>query len=68
MTHGTQIVNLIRLHVGNDGNKIGSIAQVTIVEEELDSRIVTVAVDVIDAARVEGGRTTDDAMDLKLVS
>ena len=64
MTHGTQIINFIRLHIRDDCNKISSIAQVTIVEEKLDSRIVTVAVDVIDAARVEGGGTTDDAMNL----
>ena len=33
MTHSTQVVNLIRLNVGNDGNKIGSIAQVTVVQK-----------------------------------
>eukprot|EP00581_Thalassiosira_minuscula_P028288 CAMPEP_0183751564 /NCGR_PEP_ID=MMETSP0739-20130205/1813_1 /TAXON_ID=385413 /ORGANISM="Thalassiosira miniscula, Strain CCMP1093" /LENGTH=78 /DNA_ID=CAMNT_0025987807 /DNA_START=51 /DNA_END=284 /DNA_ORIENTATION=+ len=63
MTHCTKVVNLIRLHIGNDGNKIGSVAQVTVVEEELDSSIVAVTVDVIDTSSVERGRTTDDAMD-----
>lgn len=64
MRHGAQVENLIRLHVGNDSNEIGGITQVTVVEEKLDARLVTVAVDVIDAASVEGRRTADDAMDL----
>ena len=62
--HGAQVKNLIRLHVSNDSNEIGGITQVTVVEEKLDARLVTVAVDVIDAASVEGRRTADDAMDL----
>lgn len=55
MTHGTQVVNLIRLDVGNDGNKIGSITQVTIVKEKLNASLVAVTVDVVDTTSVEGG-------------
>ena len=64
VTHGTKIVNLIGLRVGNNGDEIRGIAQVTVVEEKLDAGVVTVAVDVVDAAGVEGGGTTDDAVDL----
>lgn len=64
VTHGTQVVNLIRLDVGNDGNKIGSITQVTIVKEKLNASLVAVTVDVVDTTSVEGGWTTDDAVDL----
>ena len=53
VTHRPKIVNFIGLHIGNDGDEIGSIAQVTVVEEEFDSGFVTVAVDVVDAARVK---------------
>lgn len=66
VTHGTQVVNLIRLDVGNDGNKIGSITQVTIVKEKLNASLVAVTVDVVDTTSVEGGWTTDDAVDLLL--
>ena len=66
MTHGTQVVNLIRLDVGNDGNKIGSITQVTIVKEKLNASLVAVTVDVVDTTSVEGGGTTDDSVDLLL--
>ena len=55
MTHSTQVVNLSRLDVGNNGNEVGGIAQITIVEEELDSSFVAVTVDVVDTASVEGG-------------
>ena len=64
MTHGTQVVNLIGLRVGNDGNKVGGIAQISVVKEKLDSGFVTVAVDVVDTAGVEGGGTTNDSVDL----
>jgi hypothetical protein len=53
VTHGTQVVDFIGLHVGNNCNKIGSIAEITIVKEKLDASFMTVAVDVIDTAGVE---------------
>ena len=53
MTHSTQVVNFIRLHVSNDGNKIGSIAEITIVEEKLDTSFMTVTVDVINTSGVK---------------
>mmetsp|Transcript_32108 Transcript_32108/g.67312 ORF Transcript_32108/g.67312 Transcript_32108/m.67312 type:complete len:236 (-) Transcript_32108:172-879(-) len=62
VTHGTQIVNFIRLYIGDDCNEIGSIAQVTIMEEKLDSRVVTVAVNVIDAASIERRRATNNSV------
>ena len=33
--HGTEVVNLIGLHLGNDGDQVRGIAEVTIVEEKL---------------------------------
>jgi len=61
--HGAEVVDLIGLDVGDDGDEVGGVAEVTVVEEELDSALVAVAVDVVDAAGVEGRRTTDDAVD-----
>ena len=54
VTHGTQVVNLIGLDIGNDGNKVGGITQITVVKEELNSSFVAVTVDVVDTASVEG--------------
>lgn len=67
MTHGTQVVNLIGLDIGNNGDKVCGITQVTIVEEKLDTSFVTVTVDVVDTTSVERRRTTDDSMDLKSI-
>ena len=53
VTHGAQIENLIRLHICNDGNKVGSITQVAAVKEKFDSSVVTIVVDVIDSPSVE---------------
>jgi len=53
VTHSTQVVNFIGLNVGNNGNKIGSIAEITIVKEKLDTSFMTVTVDVINTAGVK---------------
>ena len=53
MTHGTQVVNFIGLHSGNNGDEVGGIAQVTVVQENLYGTVVTVTVNVVDTASVE---------------
>lgn len=53
MTHGTQVVDFIGLHVSNNCNKVGSITEITIVKEKLDTSFMAVTVDVIDTASVE---------------
>ena len=53
VTHGSKVIDLGGANVGDDGDKIGGIAKVTVVEEELDSGLVPVLVDVIDTASVE---------------
>mmetsp|Transcript_21097 Transcript_21097/g.50915 ORF Transcript_21097/g.50915 Transcript_21097/m.50915 type:complete len:248 (+) Transcript_21097:397-1140(+) len=60
--HGAQIVDFVGLDIGNDGDEVGGITQVAVVEEKLDSGLVAITVDVIDTARVEGGGTANDAM------
>jgi hypothetical protein len=62
--HGTEIVNLGRFACGNDIDKIGGIAQITVMQKELDARFVPIAINVINATRIETRRTTDNAMDL----
>ena len=44
---------------------VSGVAEVSIVKEELHSRLVPVLVDVVDATSVEGRGPTDDAMDLR---
>jgi hypothetical protein len=65
VTHGTQVVDFLRLDLGNDADKIGGVAQVTIMQKKLDSSIMTILVDVIDTSSVETRGTTDNTMDLK---
>lgn len=62
--HGSKVVDFIRAHISNDGNKIGGIAKISVVEEEFDAGLVPVLVDVINASGVEYGCATDDSVDL----
>jgi hypothetical protein len=55
VTHRTEVEDLVGLHIGNDGDEVGGVTKVAVVKEKLHSGLVTVAVDVIDAARVKGG-------------
>ena len=64
MGHGTKVVDLSGLDVGNDGDQVSGIAQVSVVKEDLHSCLVTVSVDVIDTTSVEARRTADDTMNL----
>ena len=67
MTHGSKIVDFVRLNLGDDGDEICGIAQVTIVKEQLDTGLVTILVDVIDTSSVETRGTTDDTVNLRCV-
>ena len=65
MTHRSKVVNFAWLDLGDDGNKIRSIAQVTIMKEQLYTCLVAILVDMVDASRVETRRTTDETVDLR---
>jgi hypothetical protein len=67
MRHGTKVVHLRGLYCGNDGNEIGGIAQVTIVQKQLDTCFMPIAVQMINAAGVETGGAADNAVDLCVV-
>jgi hypothetical protein len=64
VTHGSEVVNFGRLDLGNDSDEVRGIAKITIVQKQLHSRLVTIAVDVVNTPSVERGRTTDDSVDL----
>ena len=59
---GAQVVQLVRPHLGDDLKEVGGVGQVAVVQEELGVVHVRVLVQVLDAARVEGRRATDDAV------
>ncbi len=65
VTHRSKVVNFAWLDLGDDGNKIRSIAQVTIMKEQLYTCLVAILVDMVDASRVETRRTTDETVDLR---
>lgn len=64
MTHCSKIVNLVWFDLSDQCDEVGGIAKITIVEEELDARVMTVPVEVINATGVEARGSTDDTMDL----
>ena len=66
--HGTEVVDFGGADLGNDGDQVGGIAEIAVVKEELDAGGVTVLVEMVNAAGVEGRRTTDDAVDLYVES
>ena len=62
--HGAEVVDLGGADLGNDGDQVSSIAEITIVQEELDAGGMTILVEMVDAASVEGRRAAYDAVDL----
>ena len=66
--HGTEVVDFGGADLGDDGDQVGGIAEIAVVKEELDAGGVTVLVEMVNAAGVEGRRTTDDAVDLYVES
>ena len=64
MGHGTKIVDLSGLNIGNDGDQVGGVAKISIVKKDLYSSLVAVSIDVIDTTSVEARRAADNTMDL----
>lgn len=67
MRHGSEIVDFGRADVGDDGDEVGGIAEVTVVKEEFDTSLVSVFVDVVDTSGIENGCTTDDSVYLRVL-
>ena len=53
MTHGTQVVNLVRCRFRDNADEVRGITQVAVVEKELDMGVVPVAVQMVNTAGVE---------------
>jgi hypothetical protein len=64
VAHSPQVVDLSRLDVVDDGDEVGGIAQVSVMQENLDSSLVAISVDVLNTSCVEATGTTDDSVDL----
>ena len=65
MTHSSQIVYLGGLDIVDDRDEVGSVAQVSIMQKNLDSGFVTIFVNVINASSIEATRATDYSVDLR---
>lgn len=65
MGHGTEVVDLGRLDIGDDRDQVGGVAKISVMKENLDSGLVSVSVDVVDTSSVKARRTTDNSMDLR---
>ena len=68
VTHGTQVVNLGGFDGADDGDQVGRVAEIAVVQKELDPRLVAVAVEAVDTSRVEARGATNNTMDLFLSS
>jgi hypothetical protein len=64
VTHGTQVVDFIRLCRRDDANQVGCVAQVPIMQKQLDSSLMTIFVNVINTTSVEARGAADDTVDL----
>ena len=62
VTHGAEVVDLVRLDGGDDVEEIGRVREVSIVEEYLHASVVSVSVDVLNARGIEGRASSHDPM------
>ena len=63
MTLGTQVVDLFRLDVAQQCVDRACVVQVAVMEKQAHILFMGIAIDMIDAAGVEGGGTADHAVD-----
>ncbi|MGY2933679.1 hypothetical protein ACVWZ6_003281 [Bradyrhizobium sp. GM6.1] len=59
----SQIVNFVRLYLGNDPDEAGGVRQIAVMEAERRIRLVGVKVKMVNAVRVEERGPALDAMD-----
>ncbi len=64
MTLGSQIVDLIRLHLLDDPDQVGGIGKIAIMENKTAAMIVGILIEMIDAVGVERRSTTFQAVGL----
>ena len=62
--HGSEIIDFGGLGVGGDGDEIGGIAKITVMQEDLDAGLVAVLVNVLDTAGVKTRGSSHDSVDL----
>mmetsp|Transcript_42810 Transcript_42810/g.130196 ORF Transcript_42810/g.130196 Transcript_42810/m.130196 type:complete len:369 (+) Transcript_42810:193-1299(+) len=62
--HGAKVVYFGGANLGNNGDEIGGIAEVAVVQVELNTCLMPIFVNVVDTACVEGGGSADDAVNL----
>ncbi len=61
---GTEVVDLVGLQMVEQLHHLDGVGEVAVVEEEMHPVDVRIAVEVVDAAGVEGGGAADDPVDL----
>ncbi len=64
MTHRTKIVHLGGFYLGDDPNQIRRITEISIMQKEFHTRLMSVPVEMIDPTSIETRGPTDDSMDL----
>ena len=64
MALGTEVINLIRLHLLDDPNQIGAVGEIAVVEHQPRITLMRILIQVINSCGVETARTPFDAMHL----
>ena len=59
-----EVVNLVRLDLGEEGHQVRTIAEVAVMKKEFRLSIVRIDVEMVNASRVEGGCPANEAMNL----
>lgn len=65
MTHGSKVVNFLRLDLCDQGDEVGGIAKISVMQKEFNTSLMTISVQVINTPSVETGCSTDDTVNLK---
>ena len=65
MTHGSQVVDFGGSYICNNGDEIGRITKISIMQIEGNALLMSILVQVMNARRVEGRRSSNNSVNLK---
>ena len=67
MTHGSQVIDFGWLHLGDQTNQIGRIANVAVVQKELHVLFMSILINMVNSTGIERGCSTNKTMHLAVI-
>ena len=64
MRHSAKVVDFSGLDIGDDGDQVCRITEISVVEEDLDTSFMTVSVNVVNSTCIEARRAANNSVDL----